>query len=102
MIKKEREAVEAQYQLCKKYNIAPSTFYKRLKNGMSIREAVEVPLKMGRLRIYTYKGFTGNIKDFANKYNMNYDSLRSRLDNGMNINEAIEKPLKKIKLKTIL
>ena len=82
------------YQLCKKYNIAPSTFYKRLKNGMSIWEAVGVPLKMGRLRIYTYKGFTGNIKDFANKYNMNYDSLRSRLDNGMNINEAIEKPLK--------
>jgi len=29
--KKEREAVEAQYRLYKKYNIAPSTFYKRLK-----------------------------------------------------------------------
>ena len=73
-------------------NIQRATLYARIRNGMSIEEAVEAPLQ----GVYTYNKFTGTLKEIYEHFDLsiNYGTLQRRLSKGMTIEEAIETPLK--------
>ncbi len=88
-------------ELCEGVNIPEGTLSKRLKKGMSVEEAVEVPRKQ-RVRyqeVITYKGQTYKVwSEFFEKnplFKGARDSIRNRRKNGMSIEEALDDYAKK-------
>ena len=78
--------------LCEEYKISPPTVMKRLRQGMTIEEAVKQ--KKWRRKQYTVDGFSGNLREVAAKYEINPETVRYRmLYRGMTIEEAVKAPL---------
>ena len=77
-------------------NIKYDTIQARLCKGMTIEKAIETPIgKPRKAKIYTYKDFTGTLKEIYDHFNLdiNYKTLKRRLYNNMSIKEAIEAPV---------
>ena len=61
---------------------------------MCLDKAVEVPVT--RNKLYTYKGFTGNVPAILKhfKCEIKLKTVYDRLSKGMSIEDAIEQPLR--------
>lgn len=73
-----------------------TTFRSRIRQGWSIKDAVETPLLKKRTKPInapvTYNGDTMPLKDLCAKYNKNYHTIQTRLQRGWTINEAMSTP----------
>lgn len=80
-------------EVCEERGLNKHTIYGRIFNaGMTPEEAVELGNNY-KGKLYTYKGTSLCIKDWARRYNMGHDALERRLRvQGMTIAEALEKP----------
>ena len=89
------------YQIAKHFNINYQTLSYRLKQGMSIEEAINIPIE----ETYTANGFTGNLYQIAKHFDVNYATLYYRINKKkMSIEEAVNihrKEQKEIKVYTI-
>ena len=89
-------------QIAEHYNINSSTLSLRLRNGMTIDEAINEPIRETNKVYSTKDGFTGNIKEIAEHYCISKITLYVRLKRGMEINDAIFTPVKQNNKKFIL
>ena len=89
-------------ELCEGVNIPENTLRKRLKNGLSVEEAVEAPrnqIVKNRGEVITYKGRT--YKKWSEFFEENplfkcaKGSIQNRRQRGMSIEEALEDYAKK-------
>ena len=77
-------------------DIRSATVNKRLRNGYTIKEAIEIPENNVAYRIYTYNDFTGTVTEIVKHFNLSIrpETVRSRLQAGYTIKEAIDEPVK--------
>lgn len=83
--------------LCRAYNINVTTFKRRISDGLSLEEALTIPV--GVLTGDVYKDHLGN--EYPSKqamckaYNISIYTLKSRLTSGMSLGEALTTPIMK-------
>lgn len=71
----------------------------RLRSGWSVKDALTKPVNANisaahsSKRSYTYKGFTGTLKEISQHVGMTYTSLLSRMHRGWSLEDAIETPI---------
>lgn len=86
-------------ELAHKHNIPVHLLYKRISNGWTLKEAVEIPLdrkqKLLNVTLYEYQGKLMSVKQISEKYNINAKTIYKRLSRGWSIEESIEIPLSK-------
>ena len=81
-------------EIAEHFNINYRTLCSRINKGMSIEDAVNIPIKDDEIKIYTVNGFTSNLKQISKNFNINYDTLRNRINKqGMSIEEAVNTPV---------
>lgn len=81
--------------LCESCNVSYAMVTQRLKTGMSIEEAINIPLKTHRNGIkIVYDGIEyPSIRSLAKAKNIPYHVIQMRLKKGMSIKKAIETPV---------
>ena len=78
-------------------NIKPKTLYNRLRNGLTIEEAIEyvTPSKKGVVshatRTFLINGEQLTVREINKKYNIPISTINGRLRRGLSIEEAIRK-----------
>lgn len=86
-------------KLAKDYNISGNILDKRLRNGWTLQESLEIPMnrKEFRLqkRLYKYNGKLYSIGQLSEKTGINEKALYKRLKRGWSIEETVEIPLSK-------
>ena len=84
-------------QLAKDYNISGNILDKRLRNGWTLQESLEIPINrkefMLRKKLYEYKGKLYSIKQLSELARMSERTLYKRLRRGWSVEEAVEIPL---------
>ena len=91
-----------QYQkysdLAKDYNLTPHRIYRRLSNGWSLDEAVNIPINRREnilhKRLYEYNGKLMSVKQLSNLSGLTTSTIYKRLSRGWSIEETIEIPTK--------
>ena len=87
-------------------NFTPTGFLSRLRNGMSVQEAIEKPKKAKRLILYKGKMMTP--REFSDETGICYNTIMTRITKGYtkaedlcikNRNAMIKKPVEKYDLK---
>ena len=81
--------------LCESYGVSYAMVTQRLKRGMSLENAIKIPLKTHRNGIkivYNGKEYP-SIRSLANEKNVPYHVVQMRLKKGMSIKKAIETPV---------
>lgn len=76
--------------IAKHTGICDGTLKARLYRGMSMDEAVSLPVRSFNQRYALSDGFVGTVKEIAKRVNINESLLYARLHQGMCINGAIE------------
>lgn len=84
------DAIFTLSEISKIANINRSTLSARLKNGMSIEEAITKPLAGHN----TVGKHTGSLRELAEIYGIKFPTLIARLQRGMSLEEALTKPVK--------
>lgn len=82
--------------LAKDNNLKPKLLFKRLSNGWTLKEAVEIPKnrkeKILKKALYEYNGKLMSIKQLSEISGHNEKMLYKRLSRGWSLEEAIEIP----------
>lgn len=80
-------------------NINKRTLRRRLQNGWSLEEAIEIPVARKtfilKRRLYKYNGQLLSVQQIAEKYNISKKTINKRLRDGWSIEETIEIPTAK-------
>lgn len=88
-------------ELAHKHNIPVHLLYKRISNGWTLKEAIEIPLdrkqRLLNVTLYEYQGKLMSVKQISEKYNIDTKTIYKRLSRGWSIEESIEIPLNKKK-----
>ena len=84
--------------------ISVATVKRRMKEGMTLEEALTKPSKP-RSRVYCVRGVTGTIRILAKKFKVNYSTVINRMDAGFTLEDALtmekRKPGRKIVAKAV-
>lgn len=79
---------ESQKEMCKAYNVAPSTFCKRIARGWDLKDALEGKEKV----YYSIDGVDYRTKiDLCKAYNIHRNTFDRKLNEGQSIEVIIEK-----------
>lgn len=78
-------------QCSEKFNINANTIYERIRNGLSLQEAVQTPLS--KPQKYEYKGKEYGYTEIQKVFGINATTFVNRVKRGMAIEEAIETEL---------
>lgn len=70
------------------FNIRYATLAQRLRNGMTLEEAVSLPVQSSNL--YSVGDYFGTLPEIAEHFGVNYGTLLKRLRNGIPLEEAIQ------------
>ena len=80
-------------ELAKKYGMCPDTLKKRLKRGLSLKEALTIPVRRGQH--VACKDNLGNVyytfTDMCEFWGAKYTTFISRLNRGLSIEECLKK-----------
>lgn len=81
--------------LCETYKVSYAMVSQRLKNGFTIEDAIEIPLKKHRNGIpVIYKGVQyQSIRSLAHSKNIPYHVVQMRIKKGIDIETAIDTPV---------
>lgn len=81
--------------LCKEKNLSYAMVTQRLKKGLSLKEAIETPLKKHRNGISVfYKGTEyPSLRNLAMSKNVPYHVVQMRVKKGMSVEDAIDIPI---------
>ena len=93
---------EKQYKkysdLARDYDLTPRRLFKRLAQGWSLDEAINIPVKRKEHRLYKrmyiYKGKLMSLKQLAEISGISASTITKRLNRGWSIEEAVEIPTK--------
>ena len=87
------QAFESFEELARHYAMCPDTLKKRLKRGLSLKEALTMPARRGQH--VQCKDHQGNVyytfTDMCNVWGVKYTSFISRLNRGLSIEECLKK-----------
>lgn len=82
--------------LARDHNITPHRLFRRLQDGWSLEEAVDIPIKRKEYilhkKLYKYNGKLMSIKQLAQINNLTENIVRKRLDRGWSVEESVEIP----------
>lgn len=85
--------------LAKRHNISVKLLHKRLRNGWTLQEAVEIPIerkeKILNVALYNYNGKLVSVKDIAKMLNTSTKTIYKRFKRGWSVEEVIEIPIMK-------
>jgi len=88
-------------EMCKHYNISKATLYARLNRGMSLEDALTIPVD--KIGIKDYRDPSGNtynnIVEICNAYGISKSTVYLRLHKGMSLEDALTLPVDKIGIK---
>lgn len=80
-------------ELAKNYGMCPDTLKHRLKRGMSLKEALTMPVRRGQHVIC--KDHLGNVywtfTDMCKFWGVNYSTFVARFDRGLSVEECLKK-----------
>ena len=80
-------------QLARNYAMCPDTLKHRLKNGMSLEQALTMPVRRGQHVVC--KDHLGNVyytfTDMCDRWGVKYSTFISRFDRGLSIEECLKK-----------
>lgn len=86
-------AFESFEQLARHYAMCPDTLKHRLKSGLSLEEALTMPVRRGQH--VACKDHQGNVyytfTDMCNHWGVKYSTFISRLSRGLSIEECLKK-----------
>ena len=75
--------------LAKEFNINPATLEARIKRGLSLKEALETPIKNKNSKILlTYQGVSKSIKEWALEKDLNVNTIKFRLKEGWSLDRV--------------
>ncbi len=77
-------------QLCIEKGICPTNVYNKLKDGMSVEEALQVSFKSKKR--YNIDGLS--LKKYCELNNLSYSAIKYRLRNGWTLERALHTPVK--------
>ena len=84
-------------ELARKNGVKPKALFKRIYNGWTLEEAIEIPQQrqehMLKKALYEYNGELLSVKQIAEKYNISKRNIYKRLGRGWSIEETIEIPI---------
>lgn len=81
--------------MCEAHSIKVTTYMGRLKNGMSIEQALATPVKKG-IEVQDHLGNTyESIKDMCVAYSVDLKTYRCRLKSGWSLEQALTTPSRK-------
>ena len=80
-------------ELARRYAMCPKTLKNRLKNGMSLEEALTIPVRSGQHVVC--KDHLGNVywtfKDMCAFWGVKYTTFIDRLNRGLSVEECLKK-----------
>lgn len=79
--------------MCAEYNISIATYYKRLKQGMSLNDILTTPTKYGSICIEYNGKVYSSIENLCRELNIDRGRFSSRYYAGWKIEDCIEKPV---------
>lgn len=86
-------------EICKIFNVKYPTVYMRVRNGMSLEEAMnpeELLSKHKDVKIYTCQGFSGSRPEICKHFGINYQTICKRIERtGKSFEEVIATPVRK-------
>lgn len=86
-------------KIAKKNNIKLKTFYRRIKNGWSLLNALNIPsqgiIKTNGVNLYNYKGNFYTANYLAKKANINPKLFYKRLKRGWSVEETVDIPIER-------
>lgn len=87
------QAFESFEELAKNYGMCPDTLKHRLKGGMSLKEALTIPVRRGQHVMC--KDHLGNVywtfTDMCKFWGVNYSTFVARFDRGLSVEECLKK-----------
>lgn len=89
----EKDRTSGYHYLSKKYNIAYSTLLYRINSGMSISEAVSVPVKHIQHNLYEHDGRRLTIAQWADETGLSVQTIRHRMERGYTFDDAVTTPM---------
>ena len=88
-------------ELAKDYGLKSKLLDRRLRNGWTLEEALEIPLQRKELilkkRLYEYEGKLYSVKELSKKFKIDSKCLYKRLARRWSIEEAVEIPLARMR-----
>lgn len=79
-------------EICERYSLNYSFIRKRILEGNSIEEAMNIPVP--KKEEITFNGITKTVSEFAEEYGMTYYQLKKRLMRGWSVEKALTQPLR--------
>lgn len=84
-------------ELAKDYNLKPRNLFKRLENGWSLDETINIPVKRKEhilhKKLYKYNDKLMSVKQLSALSGINEKTLYKRLARGWSVEESVEIPL---------